>query len=83
MSKIAKILIKILNGQSDSNINFEDLRRLLLYLGFDERIKGSHHIYFKLGIDEILNLQPKGNSAKSYQVKQVRLLILKYKLTVQ
>ena len=83
MSKIAKILIKILSGQADSNINFEDLRRLLLYLGFDERIKGSHHIYFKLGIDEILKLQPKGNNAKSYQVKQVRLLILKYKLTVQ
>lgn len=83
MSQIAKILINILRGQADSNINFEDLRRLLLYLDFEERIKGSHHIYSKAGIDEILNLQPKGNNAKSYQVKQVRLLILKYKLTVK
>jgi hypothetical protein len=29
---------------------------------------------------EILNLQPNGNSAKAYQVKQVRKVILQYKL---
>jgi hypothetical protein len=29
---------------------------------------------------EIINLQPKGSKAKPYQVKQVRNLILKYKL---
>ncbi len=34
----------------------------------------------KEGIEEILNLQPKGANAKPYQVKQVRNLILKYKL---
>ena len=32
------------------------------------------------GVEEILNLQPKGAKAKPYQVKQVRNLILKYKL---
>jgi len=43
-------------------------------------MKGSHHIYYKEGIVEIINIQPKGNKAKDYQVKQVRNIILKYKL---
>jgi len=53
---------------------------LLRRLGFDERIRGSHHIFTKDGIEEILNLQPKGANAKPYQVKQMRNVILKYKL---
>jgi len=39
-----------------------------------------HHIFYKEGIEEILNLQPDGAKAKPYQVKQVRGVILKYKL---
>ncbi len=49
-------------------------------LGFDERVRGSHHIFTKEGIEEITNLQPIGSRAKAYQVKQVRGIILKYKL---
>jgi predicted RNA binding protein YcfA (HicA-like mRNA interferase family) len=56
------------------------LRQLLNNLGFDERIRGSHHIYTKSDVVEIINLQPKGSKAKPYQVKQVRNLSLKYKL---
>ena len=33
-------------------------------------------------IDEIINIQPDGNKAKPYQVKQVRNIILKYGLEV-
>ena len=44
------------------------------------RINGSHHIFFKEGVEEILNLQPKGEKAKAYQVKQVRDLVTKYRL---
>ena len=75
-----KTLSLILSGRSDANINFTDLVRLLRSLGFDERIRGSHHIFTRLGIIEIVNLQPKGNKAKAYQVKQVRGILLKYKL---
>jgi len=53
---------------------------VLKYLGFQERIKGSHHIFFKEGIKEILNIQPRETKAKPYQVKQVRNIILKYRL---
>ena len=80
MSKHDKLLLQILRATSDANIPCESLRGLLLYLGFDERIHGSHHIFTKKGVEEILNLQPKGKQAKPYQVKQVRRVILKYQL---
>jgi len=69
-----------LRGTSDANIPFAGLCQLLSKLGFEERIRGSHHIFTKEGVEEILNLQPKGAKAKPYQVKQVRAVILKYKL---
>ncbi|HET9178605.1 MAG TPA: type II toxin-antitoxin system HicA family toxin [Terriglobia bacterium] len=75
-----KTLEKILRGTSDANIFFDDLRRVLQGLGFSERIRGSHHIFSRDGVDEILNLQPRGNKAKPYQVKQVRHVILKYRM---
>lgn len=75
------ILDKVLSGLSDRNIRFSELRKLILSLGFDERIKGDHHIFSKADITEIMNLQPlKDGKAKAYQVKQVRSVILKYKL---
>ncbi|MGH8610615.1 MAG: type II toxin-antitoxin system HicA family toxin [Gammaproteobacteria bacterium] len=80
MSRSDKLLERVLRGTSDSNIQFDGLRRLLTRLGFTERIRGSHHIYTKDGVEEILNLQPKGAHAKPYQVKQVRNVILRYKL---
>jgi hypothetical protein len=80
MSTFQKLLIRILSGMHDKNIHFNDLRKLLLTLNFDERIKGDHFIYTKKGIEEILNIQPNGNKAKPYQVKQVRNIIVKYKL---
>ena len=61
-------------------MSFDELRGLLRHLGFDERIRGSHHIFTKQDVEEILNLQPIGAKAKAYQVKQVRGVILRYKL---
>lgn len=80
MSKFDKIRQKILEGNSDANIKFEDLRGLLLSLGFTERIKGSHHSYRREGIAEKPNLQRDGNKAKYYQVRQVREILKKYGL---
>lgn len=80
MGRPEKTLERILRGTSDSNISFADLCQLLSYLGFDERIRGSHHIFTRDGVREILNLQPIGNNAKTYQVKQVRNVILRYRL---
>ena len=80
MIRSDKLLERVLRGTSDANIPFEGLLSLLVQLGFEERIRGSHHILTKAGIEEILNLQPKGSHAKPYQVKQVRQVILQHKL---
>jgi predicted RNA binding protein YcfA (HicA-like mRNA interferase family) len=74
------ILLRILQGGADANIRFTELQALLVGLGFSERIKGSHHIFTRPDIAEILNLQPRGSLAKPYQVKQVRKVIVRYKL---
>lgn len=81
MSGVGKILESVLRGTSDQNVPFSSLCLLLRRMGFSERVKGSHHIFTCNGVDEIINLQPLGGGkAKPYQVKQVRALILKYKL---
>jgi predicted RNA binding protein YcfA (HicA-like mRNA interferase family) len=80
MANPDRVRERILLGASDSNIPFADLRKLLIDLGFRERQKGSHHIFTKTSVEEIINIQPKGGKAKPYQVKQVRNIILRYRL---
>ena len=80
MSKYEKLLFKVLRGSSDANISFSDLSGLIKRLGFEERTRGSHHVFRKEGIEEKINLQRDDDKAKPYQVRQVRALILKYKL---
>lgn len=80
MSQYEKILSSILSGTQDRNISFRDLQAVLEWSGFQCRIKGDHFIYTKDGVDEIINIQPIGSKAKSYQVKQVRNIILWYQL---
>ena len=80
MGKYSKLIRDILAGTSDANIEFLALCKLLIRLGFEERMKGSHHIFIMDGVEEILNLQPKGKQAKPYQVKQVRGLLVKYRI---
>lgn len=80
MGKYDKLVFQILRGLSDANIEFDDLLHLLKHLGFEIRIRGSHHMFRKTGITEKINLQRQGAKAKSYQVKQVREIIQKYRL---
>ena len=80
MSKFEKLLERILRGTSDKNIDFNDLCGLLRHFGFAERIRGDHHIFTRDDIQEIINIQPRGKNAKPYQVKQVRSIVLKYRL---
>ncbi len=82
MSRVSKIEIQILSGRSDANINFADLYQILNKFCFNERIKSIHRIFTMTGVEEIINIPPIGSKAKAYQVKQVRNLILKYKLGV-
>jgi len=81
MGTYERLLVRILRGASDADIVFADMCRLLEKLSFDQRIRGDHYIFTYSGIEEILNLQPRGSKAKPYQVKQVRNILLRYKLT--
>ncbi len=76
-----KVIEKILTGLSDNNIRFSKLRSALIKLNFSERVKGNHHIFTRDNVKEIINIQPlKNGKAKPYQVKQIRNIILAYKL---
>jgi hypothetical protein len=80
MPKYDNLIKRILSGRSDQNISFNDLCSSLKNLRFEERVKGDHHIFFKVDVEEIINIQPIGKMAKSYQVKQIRHILLKNKL---
>jgi len=75
VARYEKLLLRILRGRSDANIGFDELRQLLLDLGFEERVRGSHHIFVRPGVEELVNLQRSGSKAKPYQVRQVRAVI--------
>ena len=81
MSKHSKTIQKILSGRSDANIKFNDVYSLLVHLGFEVRVKGSHHIFRKEGIKELINIQKDGSKAKPYQIRQIRAVLINYKLT--
>jgi len=83
MDRDEKLYQHILLRRSDANVSFSGLRALLQKLGFRERIKGDHHIFTMEGVEEILNLQPLGSKAKPYQVKQVRGVMLKYRIRLE
>jgi predicted RNA binding protein YcfA (HicA-like mRNA interferase family) len=80
MGKYEKLLEQILLGNSDANVDFDELCQLLLRLGFETRVRRSHHIFRKQGVEERVNLQRDGNKAKVYQIRQVRSVILRYNL---
>lgn len=80
MSKHQRTLLEILSGTHDKSLGFSDVCSLLSRIGFNHRQNGSHHIFTMKGVEEILNLQTKDGYCKPYQVKQVREVIVKYKL---
>jgi predicted RNA binding protein YcfA (HicA-like mRNA interferase family) len=83
MGQYDKLVQRILSGRHDKSVLFSEAVSLMQRLGFSMRIKGSHRIFFKEGIMEIINLQPDGSKAKAYQVKQIRDLMVKYQLGVE
>lgn len=80
MGKYDKLIAQIFSGNADANIGFDELCHILVRLGFETRTRGSHHIFFRKGIAERINLQCDGDKAKPYQVRQVRRIISEYGL---
>jgi hypothetical protein len=80
MGRRRKLYDRIAGGQSDANIPFEQAANLFKFLGFEERIRGSHHIFVREDIEEVINLQEVGGECKPYQVRQMRIVLKKYNL---
>lgn len=82
MSRSSKVLTAILSGRSDASIRFRDLCAMLERLGFDSRVRGSHHVFEHPSVPEMINLQAVAGRAKRYQVRQVRRILIKHSMTV-
>jgi hypothetical protein len=52
-----KILERVLSRQTDANIRFDDLRNLMIRLGLEERNRGSHPVFIREGVKDLINLQ--------------------------
>ena len=63
------------------NVRFEHLCNIVQKFGFRFRGgKGSHRIFVREGVEEMLNLQNEGGKAKPYQVRQFIKIVEKYNL---
>lgn len=79
MSKIEKLFTRIKNNPQ--NVRFEEICKLAGYFGFKYKGgKGSHKVYSKKGIPEILNFQNVRGKVKPYQVRQFLRIIEDYNL---
>ena len=75
MASDGKLLERLRDFQRDHSWRFEELCGLLLRLGFEMRVSGSHHFFRRAGMRDIVNLQPQNGRAKPYQVRQVRKVL--------
>lgn len=76
MATIDKLYQTVMDSAQEKNIKFQDLVKLLLYLGFCQKVNNGDHFLFNYpGIKELINIQPDkrdSSKAKSYQVRQIR-----------
>ncbi len=77
MARSERILKEVLGGGPDANVRFDDLCNLLSSLGFEQRTRGSPHLFSRSGVVERVNLQRDGSHATPYPVPQVRRILLK------
>jgi len=81
--RTAKLLNRIATG-AVTNVSFSDLVVLLDALGFKEvGSRGSHRVFMRPGVIEILTLQVQRGQAKPYQVRQVAALVRRYNLQLE
>lgn len=79
--KKQKLLAKVLAGSK--NVSFDEMTGLVEAFGFRlSRISGSHHIFVRDGVTELVNLQEVGGMAKSYQIRQFLKIVERYNLKI-
>lgn len=78
-----RLLVRIARGDL-ANISFADLRRLVVASGFElRRTNGSHHVFARDDVPELLVLQDVRGQAKPYQIRQFLRLFERYALTLE
>jgi hypothetical protein len=82
MGKWKKLRDKILLGDSDANVD-SAIFAICCGVGVFGTNQPGYHIFSRNGLEEIINIQPKGRMTKSYQVAQVRDMILRYRIGEQ
>ena len=83
VSRRGKFFERLMEGRADAAMDFERLCELLRWIGFDEHVRGDHHVFSMAGIAERINLQPAGRHAKAYQVRQVRDILRRQGVVVE
>ena len=77
-----KLLKKIISGSK--NIRFTAMVNLVRDFGFElSRTEGSHHIFFRPDVPELVNLQNVKGQAKPYQMGQFLKLVEKHNLKLE
>ena len=77
-------LLERIRGGHVRNIAFSDLVALVEALRFQEvGGRGSHRVFARPGIAELVNLQAERGQAKPYQVRQVVVLVRRYDLQLE
>ena len=78
-----KLLLRLSRGEIQ-NVSFKDITNLVEGFGFAlARSSGSHYIYSRPGIPEVINLQDVKGQAKPYQIRQLLKLIERYNLELE
>ena len=78
-----RLLARLARGDL-RNVAFDDACRLLGDLGFAQlRVRGSHQVFGRPEVPELINLQDVGGQAKPYQLRQLVRLIERYDLELE
>jgi predicted RNA binding protein YcfA (HicA-like mRNA interferase family) len=68
MSKLEKLIEKILNGK---NVTYDDAENLLEHLGFTLKIRASHHIFRKPQYHRVISLKKRPQLLR-YQIDELQ-----------
>jgi len=77
-------LLRRLSEGAFQNVKFTDARSLIEAFGFNlVRARGSHRIFAREDVPELLNLQDTHGEAKPYQLRQFLKLVERYNLQLE
>jgi predicted RNA binding protein YcfA (HicA-like mRNA interferase family) len=80
MTRIAKLYEQLLRNKRGK---FADLQKLLLAHGFRlVRVRGSHEVYVRDDVPELIVIQPNGKEAMDYQIREFLHIVEEYQISM-